>query len=514
MLINKVKDIKTRKIILIILIMILFGLRLWKLVHFSVLEEDEGRDLLVSRHIIKFGEHLLLGHNMSGINGLFYGPYYYYLLAFVTSLFDNARFIFLSVALLQTIGGYFIYKIGYRLFNYESGIFSLVIYTSSFAMLDATNLYSPYVSLFFFIFSLFYFCEYIKTRKRLLFFGHVFLLIFSVNINSSVIFTLPAFIIWLLVEFFHEKKCLFHKMFSHLLVYFIISVIFLIPQLFYYRERFFNILFNDLEGMGLSLSDYLTNIGNLLNTTNYAIFPRDKIAIVLLFLSLIGLFRAKQYYDKLFIFATSIVTTVLIAAIIGHRVYSIHLLPLYIFIYLFLGAMLSIGFRTLGYLKWVILILISLGLWTNTVLFLTKTYNSLSEVESASVAISKKISPLINNQAFKTDQIYLLENSNIKEFSFFPAPEFWYFVEKITNNKLVTILPEQEFQLKTPEIDYLKSKKNVFLICRQYRLDQNWQVGCKDRFDTDYGDIFKLQNIIYQSNYIDVIQYERIPNPN
>ena len=108
----------------------------------------------------------------------------------------------------------------------------------------------------------------------------------------------------------------------------------------------------------------------------------------------------------------------------------------------------------------------------------------------------------------------MLENSNIKEFSFFPAPEFWYFVEKITNNKLVTILPEQEFQLKTPEIDYLKSKKNVFLICRQYRLDQNWQVGCKDRFDTDYGDIFKLQNIIYQSNYIDVIQYERIPNPN
>ena len=94
---NKAKKINFIWVFLFIIFFIGLILRLVKLNYFSRLEPDEGRDLLVARHIALFGDNLVLGHDASGIEGLFYGPYYYYLLAFFNLINDNPYFIFFLI---------------------------------------------------------------------------------------------------------------------------------------------------------------------------------------------------------------------------------------------------------------------------------------------------------------------------------------------------------------------------------------------------------------------------------
>lgn len=144
------EDKKYYRWFLVFVIIIGFLFRLYYFLNWAVFQADEGRDLLVARHIVVYNEQIRIGHNTSGIPGASYPPFYYYLLAAVTKIKDNPFFIYFFFVVFNTSSILFVYLAANNFFNYRVGIYSALFYAFLPMAILAANPLSCNIGLSFF----------------------------------------------------------------------------------------------------------------------------------------------------------------------------------------------------------------------------------------------------------------------------------------------------------------------------------------------------------------------------
>lgn len=140
-----IKNIKlSDKHLLIVLVIFGFILRIWFLkdgLHFGY---DQARDALVIAKIIETKKIILIGPT-TGIQGVFLGPFYYYLLLpFYWLGKGNPLFPIVGLAVLNSLGIYLAYLLGKKMFNRQIGIFfGFLVSFSAIAIQFSRTMFNP-----------------------------------------------------------------------------------------------------------------------------------------------------------------------------------------------------------------------------------------------------------------------------------------------------------------------------------------------------------------------------------
>lgn len=153
-------------LILLILILILAAfLRLYRISDYMTFLGDEGRDVLVAKHILE-GDFTLLGPRASA-GDFFLGPIYYYMIAPWLWLFQYdpvGPAVF--VALLGVATVWLIHLVGKRFFNVEAGLFAAALYAvSPLVLVYSRSSWNPNVLPFFALLLMFVIFKAIATSR-------------------------------------------------------------------------------------------------------------------------------------------------------------------------------------------------------------------------------------------------------------------------------------------------------------------------------------------------------------
>lgn len=277
---------KSNKLIFFILILISLGglfLRIYRLGDDFILLYDQGRDLLVASNILK-GKLTLLGQQ-AGLEGLFYGPLYYYFLAFWLFIFGgNPVGISVVIILFNLAGIYLIFLIGKQLFSEKTGLIAAFLYSISYSLIAFSRWLTnpalvPPLSLLFL-----YLLINLKRNKNLL---------YLIGIITGIVIQLEApvaiFYPFIIIATIYFLKLRFN--FRDLLRLFLPFLILVFPQiLFELRHDFLSsrgilkFLFAD-RGFALNLRTLIySNLGAYLNIFSDLLTPQVYIFTVILFI--------------------------------------------------------------------------------------------------------------------------------------------------------------------------------------------------------------------------------------
>lgn len=377
--------------LLFIIFIIGLSLRTVKFRLLSVLEADEGRDLLVARHIVKFGEFVLLGHNSAGISGFYHGPYYYYLLAFLTFLYDNSYFIFTVMTIWHSLGIVLIFYTGKNLVNTRSGIIACLFYSLSLFLITTNNIWGFFISFQLFILSFFFFSLYYRKKSKIYFYLHVFLLVLSFATEYSTILIVPVFVFWTYI--INRKKNNINNKFLLLktvFFYLVCLIISFIPQIIYFgiKTKYFFVetnLSNLVFRFHMVITDFFLNVFS--NKAPYIVFY---ILFILFPWLILKINRNKNNipFNELIIIFVPIFG--LIGASVKSDVYSHHLLYLYVFLFLGLGIIIDRISERKNFLAVLLVFPILLSIIPNKYFFISNINNSLLQVDKATENIKKR----------------------------------------------------------------------------------------------------------------------------
>ncbi|MGB9637443.1 MAG: ArnT family glycosyltransferase, partial [Microgenomates group bacterium] len=230
-LIGLAKEVKAHKVVYLILFFILaFStlFRLYRLNHLLGFWYDQGRDALVVWDLIHYGKFFLIGP-VTGIEGLFLGPFYYYLLAPFYWLGQGSPVMAAAGLAWLTVGAIFlIYLLGKEIYNREVGLLAAFLYGFSYQQVIFSRwLANPNPLPFFTLLVLIFLYQFIQSHN------YKFLILSSFFIGlclqleaASAVFFLPAVLFILLWQ---GKNLKAKWLFFSFLAFFIT----LLPQIYF-----------------------------------------------------------------------------------------------------------------------------------------------------------------------------------------------------------------------------------------------------------------------------------------
>lgn len=466
-------------------------LRLFKL-QYAIIETDEGRDLLVASHIAEFGENLTIGHFASGFGG-YNPPYYYYILAFLTTIFTSPFTIYIFVTIWHALSGILIYLIGKNIFNQNVGLYSALFYSISTTIILSSGIWSAYTSFLIFIISFYYFSLYYLFRRKIDHIIHVILLILSISIQYSLILTLPIFAVWSYLIKGNDKPVHLIKMFF---LYAFTFLLFQAPTIIYHYEELFNLTQN--SNIAFSESAWLPHFAQIVNDFTNSLFTTNS-SITLLILAIIITVNLRFFKDHivsnqniLLVFVS--IPYVLVSSTVMSNVYSHYLYALYIFAFLSLAILVDKSLHLSKFLSLALLlqIIYSLGIPTDKYSIYYQ-FNSLQESNSVANSIESTIHELsIINPAKELD---IIQNAPHTTNEFYPGPEYYLFLEHKLNMKLVDIIQGTVFNI-LPK----KNASYIILICRKHVIFEFDPSACFDAYLGHIRSQFHLVKQIYQTD--------------
>ena len=241
-----------KKILLVAILILALFLRTYRTSDFLGFWFDQGRDAKVVWDIWHSGKLTLIGPT-TGIEGIFLGPFYYYLITPAYMLGGgNPVYPAVFLALLNVVAIYFIYKLGEEYFGSNVGLLDAFITALSQQFVSYQRwLSNPNPLPLFAVIAL-----YCLLRRRWWLVG------LSVGLSlqleaASAIFFLPAI---LLIAFIHKKKIPFIA-----IAFFVLT---LLPQLvFNFRHQ--NILFNSFKRFLVSERSFQPSLGAYTKRLNF-----------------------------------------------------------------------------------------------------------------------------------------------------------------------------------------------------------------------------------------------------
>jgi len=214
--------------ILLILLLAAF-LRLYNISGYMTFLGDEGRDVLVVKHILE-GKFTLLGPTAS-VGGFFLGPIYYYFMTPFLWLFNyNPVGPAVMVALFGVATVFLIYKVGSEFFGEKAGLIAALFYsTSPLAIAYSRSSWNPNLMPFFSLLSLYCVYKGIEKKKLLFVFLSGLFSGIALQLHYIELFLIATIILYMLVaNFLTEKKLLINQVFSLSIKYFFLFAGFLL----------------------------------------------------------------------------------------------------------------------------------------------------------------------------------------------------------------------------------------------------------------------------------------------
>lgn len=233
-------EIKNKKVEYFVLFIILFFtafFRLFRLDQLLGFWYDQGRDALVIWDLLHYKRFFLIGP-VTGIEGIFLGPFYYYLLTPFYFLGQGSPVMAAAGLSWLTVGATFlIYFLGKKIYGKEVGLLSAFLYGFSYSNVVFSRwLANPNPLPFFTMLVLLSFWLFLKEKKSMAIVLASFIIGLCLQLEAaSAIFFLPAtvvFIVW------QRKRIGLKVLFFSFLAFFIT----LLPQL-YFNFRHDGVLF-------------------------------------------------------------------------------------------------------------------------------------------------------------------------------------------------------------------------------------------------------------------------------
>lgn len=202
---------------LVIILLLAAFLRLYKISDYMTFLGDEGRDVLIVKHLLE-GDLIGLGPTAS-VGGFFTGPIYYYFMAPFLWLFKlNPVGPAVMVALFGIATVYLVYLLGKEFFNIRVGLFAASLYAvSPIIIAFSRSSWNPNPLPFFSALSIF--CIYKFSQKKsiryLLLSG--ILLGIALQLHYIAGFLITAIVVYLLITGFSQLKTLLKQYFNLLL---------------------------------------------------------------------------------------------------------------------------------------------------------------------------------------------------------------------------------------------------------------------------------------------------------
>lgn len=205
-----IRFIRAHRTTIIVIGLLLLGayLRLYKISQYMTFLGDEGRDMLVVKHMIVDHKFTLLGPTAS-VGGFFLGPiYYYFMVPFVWAWRMDPTGAAVMVALCGIGTIYLVYKVGTDFFDEWVGLIAAALYTVSPVVIAySRSSWNPNLVPLFSTLAMFL-CWQVIVQKRyhLLFWLGVSMGI-GLQLHYLFLFLFPVVGVWFLL-FGREKKLL------------------------------------------------------------------------------------------------------------------------------------------------------------------------------------------------------------------------------------------------------------------------------------------------------------------
>lgn len=199
---------------------------------------DQGRDALVIWDFLHYGKLFLIGPT-TGIEGIFLGPFYYYLLIpFYWIGRGDPSIAAAGLNLMTVVAIYLIYRLTKKIYNVETALLSAFLYGFSYNLIIFSRwLANPNPLPFFTLLTLLFLFKFIQNHNSKFLILSSFLVGLCLQIEAaSAVFFLPAIIIILV----WQRKNLPIRVLSLSFLAFFLT---LLPQI-YFNFRHEGILFN------------------------------------------------------------------------------------------------------------------------------------------------------------------------------------------------------------------------------------------------------------------------------
>jgi len=251
------QEISSNKLVYLLLLFILFlsaFLRLYKLDKLLGFWYDQGRDALVIWDLIHQRNFFLVGP-VTGIENVFRGPAYYYLIApFYWLGKGSPAFVAGFLACFSVLAIYLIFLLASEIYGKEVGLLSALIYGVSYEIVTFSRwLSNPNPAQFFVVLAMICLYRAITGRERYLVFAG-FLLGLCLHFETAVEVFYPMVLIF--VVLWQNKKLLKCKLLLQTLLAFFAT---LIPQLVF-NFRYHGILFKAFEKFLVSEKSFKVNL--------------------------------------------------------------------------------------------------------------------------------------------------------------------------------------------------------------------------------------------------------------
>lgn len=196
-----------RNIPVILILLLASYMRLYRIAEYMVFLGDEGRDVLVARHILQ-GDLTLLGPTAS-VGGFFLGPIYYYMMAPFLFLFNyNPVGPAVMVALFGVATVWLVYYVTKQFFGYYPGLIASVLYAvSPLVILYSRSSWNPNTVPFFTLLMLYvlYIGVIKKSLVRMLIAGLLFGVLLQLHYLTTFL-GLVVFLYVLISTLYQERK--------------------------------------------------------------------------------------------------------------------------------------------------------------------------------------------------------------------------------------------------------------------------------------------------------------------
>ena len=249
----------TNLLILLILVTILF-LRIYKVEALMGFYYDQGRDALVIWRLWHEGRLFLIGP-VSGLAGIYLGPFYYYLIApFYLLGWGNPVYPAVWLAILATIGSFMVYFLGLKMHSKIAGYLGLIISGFSFYIVTSARwLANPTPILLTSMLLLWAMWEIVNKKKSYWWIIATSLIGISLQLESaSAFFYLPLFLVFII----WQRKNLPTKKYIYWSIAIFLAT--LIPQILF-NFRHDNLLFDNLKRVLIDEKSFRPNFWDVLN---------------------------------------------------------------------------------------------------------------------------------------------------------------------------------------------------------------------------------------------------------
>ncbi len=209
-MLSKLQETLSKKynLILIFILALASFLRLYKISEYMTFLGDEGRDVLVVKHILQ-GEFTLLGPRASA-GDFFLGPIYYYFMAPFLFIFKfNPVGPAVMIALMGILTVFLIYKVGAEIFNKNAGLIAAALYAiSPIVIAYSRSSWNPNPMPLFSILTLWILLKAVQKKSNRLFILSGFLLGIAMQLHYLSTFLGAIMLVFILITglFFSDKK--------------------------------------------------------------------------------------------------------------------------------------------------------------------------------------------------------------------------------------------------------------------------------------------------------------------